>query len=74
MQCCNVAVSVLVFSKYWTRRFPPLQLYPYSEGAGVLIGTKKEYGLVASLADIAWIDGDDEQDDTDSFGRDRWEL
>ncbi|XP_044031586.1 mitochondrial fission regulator 1 isoform X2 [Siniperca chuatsi] len=46
------------------------QLYPYNEDAGVLIGTRSQNGLVASLADIAWIDRD-EEDDEDFFGRSR---
>lgn len=39
------------------------QLYPYSEDAGVLIAARRQNGLVASLADVAWIDEEDE----DSF-------
>ncbi|XP_032360379.1 mitochondrial fission regulator 1 isoform X1 [Etheostoma spectabile] len=46
------------------------QLYPYNEDAGVLIGSRRQTGLVASLADVAWIDRD-EEDDEDSFGRPR---
>nr|XP_046226590.1 mitochondrial fission regulator 1 [Scatophagus argus] len=46
------------------------QLYPYTEDAGVLIGARRQNGLVASLADIGWIDRDDE-DDEDYFGRPR---
>ncbi|XP_017261872.1 mitochondrial fission regulator 1 isoform X2 [Kryptolebias marmoratus] len=43
-------------------------LFPYNEDAGVLIGTRKKTSLVASLADIAWIDRDEEDDD-DYLGR-----
>uniref|UniRef100_A0A1A8CHQ0 Mitochondrial fission regulator n=1 Tax=Nothobranchius kadleci TaxID=1051664 RepID=A0A1A8CHQ0_NOTKA len=39
------------------------QLFPYTEGTGVLIGTRKQHSFVASLADIAWIDGEEEEDD-----------
>ncbi|XP_035511529.1 mitochondrial fission regulator 1 isoform X2 [Morone saxatilis] len=46
------------------------QLYPYNEDAGILIGTRRQNGLVASLADIAWIDRE-EDDDEDFFGRPR---
>ncbi|KAM4718518.1 mitochondrial fission regulator 1 [Anableps anableps] len=46
------------------------QLYPYSEEAGVLISARRQSGLVASLADIAWIEGDEEEDDG-YFGRPR---
>lgn len=50
---------------------PLWQLYPYSEDAAVLIGARKQNGLVASLADIAWLD-QNEEDDEDYFGRPRW--
>ena len=46
------------------------QLYPYTEDAGVIIGTRRQNGLVASLADVAWIDRD-EEDDEDHFDRPR---
>ncbi|KAK5604311.1 hypothetical protein CRENBAI_019658 [Crenichthys baileyi] len=39
------------------------QLYPYTEEAGVLISTRRQTSLVASLADIAWIEGDEEDDE-----------
>ncbi|TMS16124.1 Mitochondrial fission regulator 1 [Larimichthys crocea] len=42
------------------------QLYPYSDNAGILISARRPNGLVASLADIAWIDRD-EDDDEDFF-------
>lgn len=48
------------------------QLYPYSEDAGVLISTRKQNGFVASLADIGWIDREEDEDDDDFFGRSRW--
>uniref|UniRef100_A0A3P8TRT7 Mitochondrial fission regulator n=1 Tax=Amphiprion percula TaxID=161767 RepID=A0A3P8TRT7_AMPPE len=44
------------------------QLYPYTEDAGVLIGNTRQNNLVASLADIAWLDKDDDDDDEDYFG------
>ncbi|KAM9713086.1 mitochondrial fission regulator 1 [Menidia menidia] len=44
------------------------QLYPYAEDAGVIIGAQRQNGLVASLADVAWIVGD-EEDDEGHFGR-----
>lgn len=47
------------------------QLYPYTEDTGVLIGAKRQDGLVASLADIAWIDRDEDDDDEDFSGRPR---
>lgn len=47
------------------------QLYPYSEDAGILIGARRQNGLVASLADIGWIDKDEEEDDEDYFDRPR---
>uniref|UniRef100_A0A1A7W6Z7 Mitochondrial fission regulator n=1 Tax=Iconisemion striatum TaxID=60296 RepID=A0A1A7W6Z7_9TELE len=40
-------------------------LFPYTEGTGVLIGTRKQNSFVASLADIAWIDEEDDDDDDD---------
>uniref|UniRef100_A0A3Q1FFD2 Mitochondrial fission regulator n=1 Tax=Acanthochromis polyacanthus TaxID=80966 RepID=A0A3Q1FFD2_9TELE len=43
------------------------QLYPYTEDAGILIGNTRQNNLVASLADIAWIDKDDD-DDEDYLG------
>ncbi len=46
------------------------QLYPYTEDTGVLIGARRQDSIVASLADIAWIDRD-EEDDEDCFGRPR---
>ncbi|XP_022067062.2 mitochondrial fission regulator 1 [Acanthochromis polyacanthus] len=46
------------------------QLYPYTEDAGILIGNTRQNNLVASLADIAWIDKDDD-DDEDYLGRPR---
>lgn len=61
------------------RRFVPnvkivllhlLQLYPYTEEAGVLIGARRQTNLVPSLADIAWIEGD-EEDDEGHFDRPR---
>ncbi|XP_037311194.2 mitochondrial fission regulator 1 isoform X1 [Pungitius pungitius] len=45
------------------------QLYPYNEDAGVLIGARRQSGLVASLADVAWLDRNEEEDDEGSFGR-----
>lgn len=44
------------------------QLYPYTEDTGILFSARQQNGFVASLADIAWIDRDDE-DDEDYFGR-----
>lgn len=44
------------------------QLFPYSEDAGVLISTRRQGGLVASLADVAWIDRDEEEDGDDDKG------
>ncbi|XP_014871131.1 mitochondrial fission regulator 1 isoform X1 [Poecilia latipinna] len=44
------------------------QLYPYTEEAGVLIRAKRQTNPVASLADVAWIEGD-EEDDEGYFGR-----
>lgn len=32
------------------------QLYPYTGDAGVLFGTRRQHGLVASLADVGWMD------------------
>ncbi|KAK7879046.1 hypothetical protein WMY93_030799 [Mugilogobius chulae] len=46
------------------------QLYPYTEDAGILFAAKRQPGLVASLADVGWIDRDDE-DDADYFDRPR---
>ena len=46
------------------------QLYPYNEDAGVLISERRTDGLVASLADIAWIDRDEE--DEGYFSNPRW--
>lgn len=57
-----------VFLSKCLRWFSLRQLYPYSEDAGVLIGARRQNGLVASLADVGWIDRDDE-DDEDPFGR-----
>ncbi|CAG04195.1 unnamed protein product [Tetraodon nigroviridis] len=39
------------------------QLYPYNEDANVLIGERRKNGFVASLADIAWLDRDEEDDE-----------
>ncbi|GLD54779.1 mitochondrial fission regulator 1 [Lates japonicus] len=48
------------------------QLYPYAEDAGVLIGARRQNCQVASLADVGWIDRDEEgEDDVDFFGRPR---
>ncbi|XP_028288805.1 mitochondrial fission regulator 1 [Parambassis ranga] len=44
------------------------QLYPYTEDAGILISSRRQKGLVASLADIAWLDKAEEEDD---FGSSR---
>ncbi|XP_054893931.1 mitochondrial fission regulator 1 [Poeciliopsis prolifica] len=49
------------------------QLYPYSEEAGVLIRAKRQTNLVASLADVAWIEGG-EEDDEGYFGKSRPEI
>uniref|UniRef100_A0A3B4BLF8 Mitochondrial fission regulator n=1 Tax=Periophthalmus magnuspinnatus TaxID=409849 RepID=A0A3B4BLF8_9GOBI len=49
------------------------QLYPYTEDAGILFAAKRQPGLVASLADVGWIDGDDE-DDAHYLGRPRHGL
>lgn len=50
-----------------------LQLYPYSEDAGVLISsTRRQNGFVASLADIGWIDREEDEDDEDFLGGTRW--
>lgn len=46
------------------------QLYPYNEDAGILIGGRRQNGFVASLADVAWIDRDEEGDE-DYFGNPR---
>ncbi|XP_063340432.1 mitochondrial fission regulator 1 [Pelmatolapia mariae] len=46
------------------------QLYPYHDEAGVLIGSKRQNCLVATLADVAWIDRD-EDDEDDYFSRPR---
>lgn len=46
------------------------QLYPYTEEAGVLIGARRQTNLVPSLADIAWIEGE-EEDDEGYFDRPR---
>ncbi|KAM4534118.1 mitochondrial fission regulator 1 isoform 2-T2 [Odontesthes bonariensis] len=46
------------------------QLYPYSEDAGVIISTRRQNGPVASLADVAWIVRD-EEDDEDHFDSSR---
>ncbi len=71
--CRGVCSSLACFlSKSWLWLFSVWQLYPYSEDAGVLIGSRRQNGVVASLADIAWIDRD-EEDDEDLFGRPRWE-
>lgn len=43
------------------------QLYPYSEDAGLLISTRRQPGLVASFADVALIDRDEEGTE-DFFG------
>lgn len=51
--------------------FFPWQIYPYSEDAGVLISERRANGFVASLADIAWIDRD-EEDDEGYFSNSRW--
>lgn len=52
---------------------PPSQLYPYSEDAGVLISTRRQSGFVASLADIGWIDREEDEDDEDFIGGSRWD-
>lgn len=51
----------------------PSQLYPYSEDAGVLISTRRQSGFVASLADIGWIDREEDEDDEDFIGGSRWD-
>lgn len=51
----------------------PSQLYPYSEDAGVLISTRRQNGFVASLADIGWIDREEDEDDEDFISGSRWE-
>lgn len=52
---------------------PPSQLYPYSEDAGVLISTRRQNGFVASLADIGWIDREEDEDDEDFISGSRWD-
>ena len=42
------------------------QLHPYNEEATVL--NRMQNGLVASLADVGWIDRDEEDLDEDYFG------
>lgn len=69
MVTAEVSPSVKRFSS-------SLQLYPYTEEAEVLIRAKRQTNLVASLADVAWIEGDeedeeDEEDDEGYFGRSR---
>lgn len=49
------------------------QLYPYSEEAGVLISTRRQNGFVASLADIGWIDREEDEDNEDFISGSRWE-
>ncbi|XP_029698424.1 mitochondrial fission regulator 1 [Takifugu rubripes] len=49
------------------------QLYPYSEDAGILISGRRQNGFVASLADIAWIDREEEEDE-DYYGNPRSEM
>lgn len=39
------------------------QLYPYTEDAGILFAAKRKPGLVASLADVGWIDRDEDNED-----------
>lgn len=51
----------------------PSQLYPYSEEAGVLISTRRQNGFVASLADIGWIDREEDEEDEDFIHGNRWE-
>ncbi|XP_047424525.1 mitochondrial fission regulator 1 [Mugil cephalus] len=43
------------------------QLYPYREECGVLINSRRQNALVASLADVAWIDRDEEEEDDDNY-------
>uniref|UniRef100_A0A1A8EZN7 Mitochondrial fission regulator n=2 Tax=Nothobranchius korthausae TaxID=1143690 RepID=A0A1A8EZN7_9TELE len=51
------------------------QLFPYREGTGVLIGTRKQRSFVASLADIAWIDEEEEEEDDEGcVGNPRSEI
>lgn len=69
-------MSVGVFAakshlKCWTTPFFLWQLYPYSEVAGVLISERRTNGFVASLADIAWVDRE-EEDDEGYFSNSRW--
>ncbi|XP_024910424.1 mitochondrial fission regulator 1 isoform X2 [Cynoglossus semilaevis] len=41
------------------------QLYPYTESAGILIGSRRQNFEVASLADISWIDEEEDDDEED---------
>lgn len=50
-------------SKCQTPLFFVWQLYPYSEDAGILISGRRQNGFVASLADIAWLDREEEEDE-----------
>lgn len=73
MHCCKACLGVFsgtIFVAYFKSGFSLWQLYPYTEDAGVLIGSRKQNCLVASLADIAWIDRDEEKDE-DYFGSTR---
>ncbi|XP_028290397.1 mitochondrial fission regulator 1 [Gouania willdenowi] len=49
------------------------QLYPYTEDVGVSISITRPEGLVASLADVGWIDRDDDEEEEEGnyFGRPR---
>ncbi|XP_071341343.1 mitochondrial fission regulator 1 [Trachinotus anak] len=50
------------------------QLHPFTEDAGVLTGARRQNCQVASLADIGWIDREEEEEeegDEDYFGRPR---
>ncbi|KAM9416969.1 mitochondrial fission regulator 1-like [Salvelinus alpinus] len=44
------------------------QLNPYTEGGSVLNSAGRQNGLVASLADVVWIDREEEEDENDWFG------
>lgn len=63
-------MSCAVCSSVLGRSFLSVQLYPYNEEAGILICGRRQNGFVASLADIAWVDRD-EEDDEDYFGNPR---
>lgn len=57
-------------SKCQTPLFFLWQLYPYSEDAGILISGRRQNGFVASLADIGWIDREEEEEE-DYYGNPR---